>query len=242
VNSTRAEIRKLTSLRLPWVAVGFAVVLSGALGWLYVHVAPDGRVALAQAAVGVAEPAWFFVMIVAVLAAASEFQHRTVVTTLLATPRRSAVLVSKALASTAFGVVLTAAAVATAIMVGAVTAVVEDVPLTLGTWTEAGGALGGVALGGLWAVVATSIGLLTRSTALALTAVLVWRFVLEGIVPVVARNAELSDWMPSGAGAAVIGAANGSDMSALLGGVVVVGYAALLAALAGASFVRRDPQ
>src|SRR5215207_4608768 len=130
MNGIRAEIRKLCSLRLPWAAVAVAVVLSGALGWLYVHVAPDGRVALAQAAVGVAEPAWFFVVVVAVLAAASEFQHGTVVTTLLATPRRSAVLASKAVASAAFGVVVTSAAVVTAMAVGAVTAVVEDVPLT----------------------------------------------------------------------------------------------------------------
>jgi hypothetical protein len=100
--------------------------------------------------------------------------------------------------------------------------------------------LGAVALGGLWAVLGTALGLLTRSTSLALTTVLLWKFVLEGVVPVVARQPELSEWMPSGAGAAVIGA-EGATIPALLGAVVVLGYAAALATLAGATFIRRDP-
>jgi hypothetical protein len=64
--------------------------------------------------------------------------------------------------------------------------------------------------------------------------------VFEGITPVVLRNPELSQWMPSGAGAAVIGAP-GAGMSPLLGLVVVVGYTATLAALAAVTFMRRDP-
>jgi len=241
MNSTRSEIRKLTTLRLPRVTLAGAALLAGALGALNVHaLAGTSRVTVADVAVGVAEPAWFLVIVVAVLAAASEFQHRTVVTTLLASPRRTAVLGAKATAAAAYGAVLTAVAAVTAVTAGAVTAGVEDLPLHLGAPADLAGVLGAVALGGLWAVAATALGLLTRSTAPAITAVLLWKFVLEGVVPVAARNPELSEWMPSGAGAAVLGA-EGATMPALVGVVVVLGYAAALAALAGASFVHRDP-
>lgn len=241
MNPIRSEIRKLTTLRLPWVALAVAAVLPAALGALSVHVlAGDDRVTLPEIAVGVAEPAWFLVVVVAVLAAASEFQHKTVMPTLLATPRRLTVLGAKATASAGYGMVLTSLAAVSAVTAGTVTAAVEDLPLHLGTPAELAGALGAVLLGGLWAVVATSLGLLTRSTALALTAVLLWKFVLEGIVPVVLRNPRLSEWLPSGAGAAVIGA-DGAELSAVGGALVVVGYAALLAALAGVRFLRQDP-
>ena len=36
-----------------------------------------------------------------------------------------------------------------------------------------------------------------RSTAFAFTALLLWKFVPEGIVPVVAHGPELAHWMPS---------------------------------------------
>jgi ABC-2 type transport system permease protein len=241
MNDVRSEIRKLTTLRLPWLALATVALLAAALGAINIHaLAADTRVTLFGLAAAVAEPAWFLIVVVAVLAAAAEFQHATVVTTLLINPRRPAVLIAKAVASAGYGVVLTAVAGVTAVAAGAVTAAVEELPLHLGSPTELGGALGAVALGGIWAVAATSLGMLTRSTALALTAVLLWKFVLEGIVPVVLRNPEVSQWMPSGAGAAVIGAP-GADMPALLGAVVVAGYAAALAALAGATFLRRDP-
>jgi ABC-2 type transport system permease protein len=242
MTGSRAELRKLVTLRAPWVALVVAGVLSGALGAIEVHaVADKTRVTLPGLGVAVAQPAWFLVVVVAVLAAASEFQHRTVVTTLLATPRRLDVLLAKAAVSAAFGMVLTTVAALAAMVAGAVTAAVEDLPLHVGGTAGLGGVLGAIALGGLWAIAASALGLLTRSTALALTAVLLWKFVLEGVVPIVARNPGLSHWLPSGAAAAVIGAP-GADLSALVGGVVVLGYAAALAALAGVSFVRRDPR
>ena len=77
MNSTWSEIRKLTTLRLPRVTLAGAALLAGTLGVLNVHsLADSSRVTVADVAVGVAEPAWFLVIVVAVLAAASEFQYR----------------------------------------------------------------------------------------------------------------------------------------------------------------------
>ena len=241
MNGIRTEIRKLATLRLPWVVLTAAVALPGVASAFFMHDFADRmRISVPGLVTGVAQPAWFLVIVVAVLAAASEFQHGTVVTTVLATPRRAQVLAAKAVVAAGFGVAVTALAAASAVAGAVVTATVEDLPLQTGSARELGGALGAIALGGLWAVVASALGLLTRSTALALTAVLLWRFVLEGIAPVVLRNPELDRWMPNGAASAVIGL-DGSGRSAAVGAVVVVGYAAALAAVAGASFVRRDP-
>jgi len=241
MSDVKTEIRKLSTLRLPWGVLAAAAVLPGAVSALFMHDFADRlRISVPELVAGVAQPAWFLVIVVAVLAAASEFQHGTVVTTLLATPRRARVLAAKAVVAAGFGIVVTAVAAVTTVAGAAVIAAAEGLPLALGTWADLSGALGAVVLGGLWAVVGIALGLLTRSTALALTAVLVWKFVLEGIVPVVSGNPGISDWLPSEAGKAAIGAA-GADLSALQGVVVVVGYAAVLAALAAISFVRRDP-
>src|SRR4029078_8433563 len=60
------------------------------------------------------------------------------------------------------------------------------------------------AIGALWATLAVGLGLLTRSTAFALVALLLWRFVLEGILPVITQQPHLTQWMPSRAADALL--------------------------------------
>lgn len=49
----------------------------------------------------------------------------------------------------------------------------------------------GVPLGAVWALVAAALGALTRSTAVALTTVRLWRFVAEQVIPLAAQQPEL---------------------------------------------------
>lgn len=236
-----SEIRKLTTLRLPWALLSMAAVLSATIGAVNVHQLSPSR-HLAYPAVGLAatQPAWFLLVVVAVLATAGEFQHRTVVTTLLATPNRVSVLVWKAAAATAFGVVLTTTAIASSLMSGLVTATVDGVSVRGGSTAEWLGVAGAVVVGGLWAVMASALGLLTRNTAVALTAVLLWKFVIEGVLPVVLRHPGISGWTPSGAAGAVVNAP-GTSLSAPVGALVLVAYAVALCVAAAISFLSRDP-
>jgi hypothetical protein len=81
--------------------------------------------------------------------------------------------------------------------------------------------------------------MLTRSTATALVARLLWRFVLEGIIPSVITHPDLRPWLPSGAADALL--FGRSELLPPLGGALMfAGYAALLT-LAGAwMFTRWD--
>ena len=198
------------------------------------------RIELSAVAIVSVEAAWSLVVVVAVLAAASEFEHRSILTTLLTTPRRDAVLVSKAAAAALFGALMTIASMTTALISGVLTATATDVALSAGPAVDWAAATGAVVLGGLWAVFASALGLLTRSTALAITALLLWKFVLEGVVPVVTRNPGLSDWTPGGAASAVLHP-GGPGLSATPAVLIVLGYAVAMCALAAASFLARDP-
>ena len=120
---------------------------------------------LAQVALAPAQPAWFVIIVVAVLASAGEFQHHTTRTTLLATPQRLRVLQAKALTGAGFGAGVVSIAAAPAVLTGFVTQLITGAQNSIGTpqdWAAAGGA---VAVGAMWAVLATGLGMLTRNTA-----------------------------------------------------------------------------
>lgn len=236
----RSELLKLSTLRLTWLLSAGAVLLAATVGAVGGHAFRDEPVRAVDLVTSPAQAVFFVVIVVAVVASASEFQHRTIRTTLLAVPQRVPVLVAKAAAAAAFGAVLVAATTGVALAAGVVTRAALGASPPVWGGDAVGAAVGAVALGAVWAVAATSIGLLTRSTAVALVAVLLWRFVGESVVPVVARQPGLSRWTPSGAGDALIGL-GGDRLSAPVAAAVLLGYLAVLLGAAGLLFLRRDP-
>lgn len=200
-----AELLKIRTTRAVWVAS--AVVLAYAvLGPVLVVVAPAGAsippiepALLAESLRTPARLAGAAVLLVGLLATTAEFGHGTVLTTRLVEPRSprvlSAKLVAVSVVAVVVGLVLAAvSAGATAILLAsrgvAVAPLDHDVP------RHAAALLAIVVLHGLLGV---AVGTLLRNTAAAVGAVLVWAFVVEGIVPVVTRRPELVDWLPSGA-------------------------------------------
>jgi ABC-2 type transport system permease protein len=237
-----AELLKLRTLRTPRWIVGAAVLLAGAIGVVGAGVTSrdDLVVSVVDLALAPLQLAWLAVIVLAVLASAGEFQHGTIRTTLLATPKRVRVLLAKAASAAVVGSVVVTAAVATCVAAGLVTAVVSGAEITGGEVADLGRAAAGIALGGVWAVVATGLGVLTRSTAMSLVALLLWRLVGEGVVPVVLRDPGAYAWTPSGAGDALVGL--GSPLLPVAGAAaLLVLYVVAICGAAGATFVRRDP-
>jgi ABC-2 type transport system permease protein len=236
-----SELRKLNTLHLPRVLAGVATALAAVIGFANAHTPQAGeRFQLAQTASAAAESAWFLVMVVAVLAAAGEFQHHTIRTTFLSTPRRVRVLGAKAVVAGAYGMTVTAAVVLVTIAAALITTTVEGTAVASGSVTAWSGVAFAAGLGGLWAVLASGLGVLTRSTALALTTLLLWRFVVEGVLPVVLRRPELAHWTPTGTATTVVSLTQptGTVLASVL---VLVAYAALICTAAGLLLVRRDP-
>lgn len=236
----RAELLKLRTLRLTWVVSAVALVMATLVSAVAAAAARREPVRAAELLTAPAQTLFFLVIVLAVVASAGEFQHRTIRTTLLALPRRSTVLAAKAAAAAMLGAALVGVCALLALAAGVTARAVADVPAptwgadALGVW------LGSVALGAMWAVIAVAIGLLTRSVAVGLVAVLLWRFVGEGIVPVVTRRPELSRWTPSGAGDAVLGL-GGDRLPVTVALLVVLGYVAVVVGAAVAVFLARDP-
>lgn len=242
MNATYSEIRKLTTLPLTWAALAVGTLLSALIGAVGIHTfGTSADVSLAEVARAPVEAVWFVVVVVGVLVSASEFRHGTVVTTLLATPRRSRVLATKAAVAGIFGALFTAVGSLTAVVSARITGFVDGIPVGIGSAGDWGLVAGAVLVGGIWGVVASGLGLLTRSTAVALTAVLLWKFALEGIAPVVLRWPELSAWTPSGAADALV-APETTALSPMVGALMLTGYAVTLCAVAAATFVRVDPR
>ena len=236
-----SELRKLVTLRLPWGVLAFAVAFTAAIATVAVHLMkPGDSLPIPDAARGITEMLWFLVMVVAVVATAGESQHRTIRTTLLATPQRTPVLVAKGVVLAGYGALVNLAGMTGAVVASLVAARAEGVTMPAGTpgqWAAVGGA---VLVGALFAVLSGGLGMLTRSTAFALTALLLWRFVGEEVLPMVLRRPGISDWTPSGVAQTLVGA-EAQVGTMLASGALLLGYTALVMVAAGVTFVRRDP-
>ncbi|MGK5113577.1 hypothetical protein [Geodermatophilus sp. CPCC 205506] len=236
------ETLKLRTLVLPLAVLVIGAVGSATIGYAGVQIAAgNGETpTLAELAVAPSQPLWFLAVIVAVLATAGEFQHGTVVVTLLQVPRRGRVLVAKATVAAGYGAVLAALGAAVAMLTGAVAVLVSGGQVTAGSGLVQGIA-GCVVLAGLWAVLAVGLGALVRSSTVALVAVLLWKFVVEELIPIVTRTQEVQPWLPSGAANAVLKGDEASVLSPAAGGLLFAGYTAAIVLAGAMTFIRRDP-
>jgi len=80
-------------------------------------------------------------------------------------------------------------------------------------------------------VLSSALGLLTRSTAFAFTALLLWKFVPEDIGPVVTHRPELAHWMPSYVAIAFVDPSE-PGFATVPSGVLLFMYVAVLAGAA----------
>jgi ABC-2 type transport system permease protein len=235
------EALKLRTLRMTWIMAALAVAVSATIGFAAIRISTDAGepLRLTELAAAPAQAMWFLAIVSAVLASAGEFQHRTIRTTLLATPHRGRLLAAKSAIAGAYGGLLVLLGTAGAVVAGVITAAASGASLTAGcaAW---GHLAGTVAVGALFAVLATGLGVLTRGTAAAIAAVLLWRFVGEGILPAVLHHDGLTRWTPNGAAGALVGL-GAHPLAPAAAGLLLTGYTAAISAIAAALFLRRDP-
>ena len=246
-----AELRKLFTTRLwLWLLLGSVALtaLFASLAILFGD-APDnptpplstpaGQRTLFSVAHGGAGP---LVAVLAAIGVTSEFRHRTATATFLATPHRGRVLVAKLVAYglAGLGYALICIAVTAAIAIPWLTA--KDIVVTLtgnGIPATLAGTAAAVALFGLLGV---GLGALLRDQTATVVALLIYLFVVE---PVITRIPALNSWaryLPGAAADALtqVAQANQSFLEPSLGGLVLAGYAAVLAIAGTLVTVRRD--
>ena len=238
----RTELRKLTTIRGPWLllAAGPVIVVTGITGLVLsgANVHDPAVQSRAMAHVGLAA---VFTLIFGILAVAGEYRHGTITDTFLSFPGRRRVIAAKlavyGLAGAAAGLVSSAAALATTAAWWAAKGGAFHLPAA-GTWQTLAG---GVAASCAFALIGVGLGALIRNVAGAAALALAWIALIEGIAGQLIGPG-LARWLPFYASEALGRAA--ITATRLLpqwgGGLVLLAYAAVFAAAAMLVTLRRD--
>jgi ABC-2 type transport system permease protein len=257
----RAELRRITTTKLWWIALICIFLLSAG------YAALPATVALLQTRAGVPSSPFtdpgtirsiynggnvlsrILAMVVGIVAMGSEYRYGTLASSYLATPRRFHMLLGKAGALLIFGLIYGIVSVAAGMLVA--------IPFVLGnngsflldqpeTWRSI---ILGVCSIALWTMIGMGIGILIKNVLVAVVVGVLLGFLVEPIISVVfflKRWDELLNLMPSGATNAMLEItspvlfAGQHPTRWWLAGLILAAWC-LLPALAGVlSAVRRD--
>jgi ABC-2 type transport system permease protein len=181
-------------------------------------------------------------MVLGILCFTQELRFGTITSTYLVTPRRRWVLAAKVAAVAAVGVGLAVAAVSVGTLVSAVMISARDGNVTWSTQFVQVAVAGFVAMV-LYPVIGVALGALVRNQIGAVVGSIVWLMLLEQLPD--QRFPAFGRWTPGGSSAGLLqlgdsATTHGQLLPAWLGGVVLAGYAVLLAAAAIAREPRHD--
>jgi ABC-2 type transport system permease protein len=172
-------------------------------------------------------------LVLGIRAVTEEFRHGTIISTLLATPRRHKVVLAKTIAVAAAGGIVALVTMAT--LLGSMYVMASLNGLSVASLAESWRTLmGALNVGVIWPVVGLGVGLLVRSQVVAIVAGVVWLMGAEQMVE--GRLGTLGDFLPGVAGLA--GAVAPSSRALWVGSVALLGWA-LVTSTAGALVMER---
>jgi ABC-2 type transport system permease protein len=187
---------------------------------------------------GLAQP---FALVLGILAVSTEFRHGTITPTLLATPDRLRLMVAKLSAHAAAGIVLGVVAYGIAALLMAAILPVRDISSGISTGDGVEMVVGGVICIALLAAIGVGVGAVVRNQVGAVIGGLAWMFMIEPLLTAIPTvGGWVEDYGIGGAITAVSGSSfgGGADIGQLAGGLLLLGYALLLA-VAGVVLLRR---
>ena len=246
VRLARTEVRKLVTTKALPVSFAIAVVL--ALGSVLI----DAMVAGKNGAPRLGTDASTYQMlkfgavtcvvmlILGILAAGSEFRHRTIIPVLLANPQRARVFAVKVAVIAVLGAVFSAVVFGLGLGTIVLTLSAHGMHhLPAGTGRLYAGTVISSACFGM---IGVALGALTRNTIGAIVAAIAWTLFIEQVI-LAAIVPGIEKWLPT---AAAIGLTNapgpdpGRVLSPATAGLVLAGYAVALLAAASRTTMRRD--
>ena len=255
----RSELHKIRSTRLWWGLMIGAVVYAGisAVAAAVTAGMDPGAGQPASPPLDTAEAirsvyasstftgTYIFAMILGITGMTGEYRYQTITPTFLVTPRRARVVGAKMVAHVLVGLLYAVAGLLAALVLGGVVITARGEDLGLGTdrlWQSVGLAVVAV---GVWTLLGIGIGTLIRNQVAAIMIAVFLTFLVEPLATYFLSAADLDDvvkWLPTNASAALTSPATTlvDYLDWWLGGIVLLGYAALLAGLGLLLSVRRD--
>ena len=179
---------------------------------------------------GIGSLSLLIALIMGLIVSTGEFRHGTITPTLLATPSRATVAISKAIAGILFGVALVALAEGLVACEVAIALPVKGVDFAIQAGPAAGLIGRTLLAAALWGAIGSGVGLAIRNQIGAVVSCFAWLFIAEGLINAILRihaiNSHAGRFLPLTATSAVLntGTRNSADL---------LGRGAAMAALSG---------
>jgi ABC-2 type transport system permease protein len=240
----RAELMKLRTLRSFWwtvaatlafVPVSIAIAIHGGSGRPGVETTEGFRNVMAAASSG-----GVLMLVIGILMTAGEFRHNTITSTLLVTPDRKRVVGAKLAASGIVGVAIGVVASLLTLAIALPWLAQRDVALGAHGTDILVVLAGGIAATALGALMGVGLGALMPNQTVAVTATLVWVFVVETLLGSFASG--IGRFFPGAAASAMssVSPPSGDALPFWIAALLFAGYALVVAEAGTRLIVHRD--
>lgn len=238
-----AEWVKLRTIPVGWGLLAAAVVLSAAAVSGAILSADGAGITLGSTvgirrALHVTGTGSILVLVLGVVISAGEYRTQTATDTFLTTPRRHWVLGAKLTLAAVVGAVFGLVSSGVAFGLAHVLYAVEDATFPTTdpeVWLTLGGA---VLYATLFALLGVAVGHLVRNQIVAIVGALAWLLIVENLL--INFSAELSRWLPGGAGQAIVRTPQPGLLDPLPAAALLASYAAAIAAAGLYAAANRD--
>ena len=242
----RAELRKITTVRLPLIAFAVAVVAAALTSVAIITTAghsgnpPLDRHSLTEAVHGPFAIVAGIALLLGILGVAGEFRHQTITSNLLVAPRRGRLLIAKVLTHAGLGTMVALIATVVSLAVAVPWLNARGVPPS--DAAELAKVLaGGVIAAAVFGAVGAGLGALIANQTAAIAISLVWLLAVEGLLVDITSKPTLHNWLPGGAlGVVSTGGSSAAGVTLLTAAGCAVAYAAAFVAAGARRFVTRD--
>jgi ABC-2 type transport system permease protein len=245
----RAEARKLLTTQV-WF---WMVVLSAALTLLVASLVSaftspdDGGIPIEALLNGVVGFAVLIASVLGVIGVTGEYRHLTVTPTFLSVPRRGTVITAKLVTYLVTGLLLGVLTVVLALAVATPWLRARGVEVDLGANSTMRIIVGGIIASGIWGVIGIGVGALLRNQVAAVVGIVLYRFLIEGILSAIPKVKSAYPYLPGGATNSLLTTAdpNVNDgslnfLSPWVGGALLLAYGLVFAIVGTLLTVRRD--